>query len=114
MLEKDLEAKLVKTVKELGGECLKFTSPSNTGVPDRVVLLRGTVCFVEMKKPEGKYSAKQDYWRDRLKELHVNYRRISNEQELDEAVRDFEKSVTLASLLLQCTRQIEEVYKDEV
>lgn len=52
MLEKDIEQKLVKAVKRIGGMCLKFTSPGFDGVPDRLVLLPlGRMAFVELKAP---------------------------------------------------------------
>lgn len=52
MLEKELERKLVKETKAFGGLCIKFTSPSLMGVPDRLVLLpRGKMGFVEVKRP---------------------------------------------------------------
>lgn len=50
MEEKKIETKLVKAVKESGGLCLKFVSPSMDGVPDRIVLLPGRrIAFVETK-----------------------------------------------------------------
>lgn len=52
MREKDIEQKLVKAVKQIGGMCLKFTSPGFDGVPDRLVLLPlGRMAFVELKAP---------------------------------------------------------------
>lgn len=52
MREKDIEQKLVKAVKRIGGMCLKFTSPGFDGVPDRLVLLPlGRMAFVELKAP---------------------------------------------------------------
>ena len=58
MTEKQLEEKLVKAVKNRGGIAYKFTSPSRTGVPDRLVVLPGgKIGFVEVKKPKkGKLS----------------------------------------------------------
>lgn len=50
MEEKRVESKLVKVVKEKGGLCLKFVSPSVNGVPDRIILLSGgRMAFVETK-----------------------------------------------------------------
>lgn len=49
-LEKEVEQYLVNQVKELGGLCWKFTSPGTAGVPDRLVLYKGKVQFVEMKR----------------------------------------------------------------
>jgi len=52
MLEKDIEAALVKKVKALGGTAEKFTSPNRRSVPDRLVSLPGgRVIFVELKAP---------------------------------------------------------------
>lgn len=52
MLEKDVEKRLIKPVRQLGGLCLKFVTPGFTGVPDRIILLPGAhILFVETKKP---------------------------------------------------------------
>ena len=51
MREKDLERKLVLTVKAMGGIALKFISPNYCGFPDRLVLLKvGRLGFVEVKR----------------------------------------------------------------
>lgn len=50
MLEKEIEKALVKEVKALGGLCIKFTSPSMDGLPDRMVFLQNSkFAFVELK-----------------------------------------------------------------
>lgn len=55
MLEKRIEATFVKVTQQRGGLCLKLTSPSMAGVPDRLVLMPdGHMGFVEMKSP-GKH-----------------------------------------------------------
>lgn len=52
MREKTIEAKLVQTVRSMGGLALKFTSPGLDGVPDRLVLLPGgKIAFIELKAP---------------------------------------------------------------
>ena len=52
MLEKVIEAALVKRVKALGGMAEKFTSPNKRSVPDRIVTLPGgVIIFVELKAP---------------------------------------------------------------
>lgn len=54
MREKDIERKLTKAVKDMGGLAPKFVSPGFDGVPDRLVLLpEGKIAFVELKA-EGK------------------------------------------------------------
>lgn len=53
--EKETERKLVREVKAMGGLCLKLTSPSADGLPDRLVLLNGgKIGFVELKAPGKK------------------------------------------------------------
>lgn len=53
--EKDIEAYLVRRVKELGGVAYKFVSPGHAGVPDRLVCLPGGLAwFVELKAPGKK------------------------------------------------------------
>ena len=52
--ESEIEAYLVKSVKNKNGLCMKWTSPGNAGVPDRIVIVPGgDVYFVELKA-EGK------------------------------------------------------------
>lgn len=71
MRERDIEKKLIKGVKKLGGECLKWTSPGTDGVPDRIVILpSGDIFFVELKGENGRVSGPQEYWQQRLKDLN--------------------------------------------
>lgn len=49
MLERDIEAYLVKRCKEIGALCDKFCSPQRRSVPDRLITFGGRVLFVEMK-----------------------------------------------------------------
>lgn len=50
MLEKEIEKKLVKEVKNMGGIAAKFVSPGFDGAPDRLVLLpKGKMAFIELK-----------------------------------------------------------------
>lgn len=61
MLEKDVEAALVKRVKLLGGTCEKFVSPGRRSVPDRLVTLPGgVIVFVEVKAPGKKPTPLQE------------------------------------------------------
>jgi hypothetical protein len=50
MKEKQIEQKLVRAVKAMGGLAPKFISPGMDGMPDRLVLLPGRIiAFVETK-----------------------------------------------------------------
>lgn len=60
MREAYLEKILKIGVERLGGMCLKFTSPSHSGVPDRIVLWSdGRVEFIELKTDKGDVSRLQ-------------------------------------------------------
>lgn len=62
MLEREIERKLVRPIRDMGGRCLKFETPGFTGVPDRIILLPGEhVVFVETKQPGKKERARQVY-----------------------------------------------------
>ena len=55
MREKQIESKLVKAVRDVGGMCPKLVSPGTDGMPDRLVLLPGCrIGFVEVKAPAKK------------------------------------------------------------
>ncbi len=66
-LERDAEELLRAEVMALGGECLKWVSPGTRGPMDRIVILRGRVRFVELKKGRsGKVSKLQSHMAERL------------------------------------------------
>ena len=58
--ESSIERYVGGAVKCLGGLWLKFTSPGNAGVPDRLVIMPdGTTFFVELKAEDGELSPQQ-------------------------------------------------------
>lgn len=55
ILEKEIERKFIREVKKQQGLCLKFVSPDQAGVPDRLVLMPGgKIYFAELKAPGKK------------------------------------------------------------
>lgn len=70
MKEKSIEQKLVKQIKAAGGLALKFVSPGNAGVPDRLLLMpNGTAAFAELKAPGKKPRPIQEAMIQRLRNL---------------------------------------------
>lgn len=87
VLEKTIEAALVRRVKSLGGLCEKFTSPNRRAVPDRIVTLPGgRIIFVELKAPGRKPTALQSADHERRRALGCDVRVIDSL----EAVNAFE------------------------
>lgn len=50
MLEKEVEAKIVRYAKDKGVLTYKFSSPQQRGVPDRLFLHGGIALFMEVKR----------------------------------------------------------------
>ena len=89
MLEKDIEAYLVKRVKSVGGRAYKFVSPSNRGVSDRIVCLPdGTTHFIELKRPGGKVSPLQDMFAREMASLNQSYDILWSKEEVDKWISD--------------------------
>lgn len=62
MREREIEAWIRGEVEKLGGLWLKFVSPGNDGVPDRVAIFPdGRTVFVELKTAHGQLSEVQKY-----------------------------------------------------
>jgi hypothetical protein len=83
VLEKTIEAYLVKRVKAMGGQCYKFVSPQNRGVCDRIVVLPGRVVFVEVKQPKGKLTELQKRFEDTITGYGLEYMCIWDKEDVD-------------------------------
>lgn len=67
MTEAQIEARMVRMVRERGGLCPKFVSPGNPGVPDRILITPdGRVYFVELKTEVGRLAKIQRWQRDEM------------------------------------------------
>lgn len=69
MRESDLEALVLRSVEEEGGQCIKLKIDSKRGFPDRLIVLHDMILFVEFKLPKGKVSPQQEYWIKELRRL---------------------------------------------
>ena len=84
MLEKNIEAHLVKSVRRIGGVAYKFTSPAHRGVADRVVCLPdGTTHFVELKTDGGRLSPLQQVFADEMARMNQNYVCLWSKEDVD-------------------------------
>lgn len=88
-MEKDLEAKVGRWVRQRGGLWLKWVSPGFTGVPDRILLAQGgIVAFVEMKQETGRLSKRQVFVCGLLKRMGFRVYQIFTEEQARMMLRE--------------------------
>ena len=94
MREKEIEKYLREEIKKLGGIAYKFTSPGNSGVPDRLVLLPcGIMAFVELKAPGGKTTAIQDRQIARIQKLDFDVYIVNSKFKVDCFIQDMQRRI---------------------
>lgn len=82
--EKQVENRLVKGVERLGGLAIKFPPTFFSGFPDRIVLLpKGEIVFVELKRPGAKPRALQLRIHKQLRALGFRVETLSDFNEVD-------------------------------
>lgn len=65
--EKQIENYLKRKFESIGAIVLKFTSPGQAGVPDRIIILpNGSTIFVEVKCKTGRIAPLQQHWVDKI------------------------------------------------
>ena len=85
--ERQVEEYLVKRVKSLGGIARKLTCPDAAGMPDRMVILNGQICFVELKRPKGGRLSDMQKWRiQELKQQEMKTYVLKNKDEIDQLI----------------------------
>lgn len=93
MTEKDIEEYLRLGVKKLGGVAFKFTSPGNSGVPDRLIVMPGNrIYFVELKRPGGRTSPLQNSQISRLKDLGCRVLVVDSKESAERFLNDIQSS----------------------
>ena len=90
MRESAIERYLVQQVAKAGGKAYKWVSPGSPGVPDRIVMLKGQIRFVELKASWGKLRLTQQ---KRFAEIEIRSNQwveiIKSKEEVDTFVREF-------------------------
>lgn len=91
MTEKQIESKLVNAVKNEGGLCLKFVSPSMDGIPDRIVLLpNGRIAFVETKRKGEKMRPLQNLRKRQFTKLGFKVYCLDDEKEIERLINEIQ------------------------
>jgi len=92
MNEKLLEKKLREEVKKLGGLAIKFTSPSFTGLPDRIVLMPvRRIWFAEIKTTGKSLNPRQKIVKAFLEGLGFPVAVIDDETSLENFLNELKK-----------------------
>lgn len=83
--EKALERELAQRMKSVGGMTIKLHGATMAGLPDRVLLLDGKVCFVEVKTTGKKPTPRQVAMHTRLMKLGFRVFVVDDPTSLSEA-----------------------------
>ena len=87
--ERDVERWLRRKVESMGGVAMKFTSPGNDGVPDRIAILPGgQVWFVELKREGEKPTGIQKWQMEQLRKMGCNVAVIAGMKEARAWIRE--------------------------
>lgn len=86
MLERDIENYLVKRCKEENILIFKMVSPSNAGIPDRLLLCDGNYIFIELKKPGEKPRKLQIYMIEKLKSYGATVYVADSKEKIDKII----------------------------
>lgn len=67
---------------------MKWTSPSMSGVPDRIVFMPGRVTFIELKAPGQRPTPLQERVHKMLTDLGADVRVLDSEASVDDWIRE--------------------------
>lgn len=89
MKESQLEKKFRISVERVGGMAPKWVSPSNRGVPDRIVILPGgRTVFVELKSPGKPLQPLQRRWTKKLQALGHQVYKIDSIDDIERFIQE--------------------------
>lgn len=91
MIESQVERYLHSKVTANYGMCLKFVSPGTVGVPDRIVIHRGRILFVELKRPGEKPRPLQKVRARQMRAAGAMVYCISTTEQVDQFVNELNK-----------------------
>nr|DAS75639.1 MAG TPA: Nuclease [Caudoviricetes sp.] len=87
MSEKEIENYLIRKIKNKKGIAYKFTSPGNSGVPDRLCLFpNGKIFFVELKSPGKKPRSLQVNQITKITKLGQRVYVLDSKEKVDEVL----------------------------
>ena len=87
--ENKVEVYLDQEIRKLGGITRKWTG--HPGIPDRIVIIKGRVVFVEVKTVDGRSSSVQKREHARLEENGANVAIVYGNHGVDEFIYALKK-----------------------
>lgn len=66
MLERQIESYFKIKAKQINAFCFKVSSPTFSGVSDRILVYRGCVYFIELKTKKGVLSEHQKHFKQEI------------------------------------------------
>jgi len=91
MIESKIEKYLFDEIKKVNGMCLKWVSPGNKGVPDRIIFLNKQIWFIELKSTTGERTKLQIFFEKLLLQYTNNYKVINSKEQVDIFIKDILK-----------------------
>jgi hypothetical protein len=85
--EKAIEDYLKKRVREIGGKCIKMLPTFESGIPDRQILYKGRVVFVELKKEGKEARPLQVVYMQELNKQGFETRVIDTKEQIDQLIK---------------------------
>lgn len=88
--EKLIERRLVRSVREAGGICVKMLCDQLSGLPDRLCLFPGgSVVFAELKTTGKKPRKLQEIMHRKLRALHFRVEVIDRTEQIDRIIQEY-------------------------
>lgn len=91
MIESKIEKYLFDEIKKVNGMCLKWVSPGNKGVPDRIIFLNKQIWFIELKSTTGERTKLQIFFEKLLLQYTNNYKVINSKEQVDIFIKNILK-----------------------
>ncbi len=92
--ERDVESRLVSSLKKIGLPCLKFDPTNHIGMPDRLVLLPGgKVMWVEVKTDSGHLEEIQKLRHRELENLGHTIRVVWSTEDVDSLIEEIKEAL---------------------
>ena len=91
--ENAVETYLNDQVVKLGGITRKWVCPSRDGIPDRIVVVRGRIVFVEVKPSDGRLSTCQEREHIRLGAAGASVKTVYGVDGVDNFIKDLSNTL---------------------